>query len=99
MEVSGQFRAVKLRVCNRKIIFLFLNQNICCGCSKEPSQWDGSFEHPKHMLKLWVGKYLQFYAEIFCFNHSAKSVGKLKSVIHVMTDNNGGIKCKLGSIK
>ena len=21
-----------------KIIFLFLNQNICCGCSKEPSQ-------------------------------------------------------------
>ena len=23
-----------------KIIFLFLNQNICCGYSKEPSQWD-----------------------------------------------------------
>ena len=35
--------------------FLFLNQNICCGYSKEPSHWDGSFEHPKHMLKL-VGK-------------------------------------------
>ena len=34
----------------RKIIFLFFNQNICCGYSKEPSQWDGSFEHPKHML-------------------------------------------------
>ena len=29
--------------------FLFLNQNIFCGYSKEPSQWDGSFEHPKHM--------------------------------------------------
>ena len=26
-----------------------------CGYSKEPSQWDGSFEHPKHMLKL-MGK-------------------------------------------
>ena len=35
--------------------FLFLNQNICCGYSKEPSQWDGSFEHPKYMLKL-MGK-------------------------------------------
>ena len=27
-------------------------QNICCGCSKEPSLWDGSFEHPKPMFKL-----------------------------------------------
>ena len=35
-----------------KSFFLFLNQNICCGYSKEPSQWDGSFEHPKHMFKL-----------------------------------------------
>ena len=34
---------------NRKIIFLFFNQNICKGYSKEPSHWDGSFEHPKHM--------------------------------------------------
>ena len=32
-------------------IFLFLSQNICCGCLKEPSQWEGSYEHPKHMLK------------------------------------------------
>ena len=31
--------------------FLFLNQNICCGYSKEPSQGDGSFEHLKHMTK------------------------------------------------
>ena len=35
-----------------KIIFLFFNQNICCGYSKEPSQLDGSFEHTKHMFKL-----------------------------------------------
>ena len=25
---------------------------MCCGYSKEPSQWDGSFEHPKHMFKV-----------------------------------------------
>ena len=27
----------QLRVCTKKLIFLFLNQNICCGYSKEPS--------------------------------------------------------------
>ena len=27
-----------LRVLNRKLFFLFLKQNICCGGSKEPSQ-------------------------------------------------------------
>ena len=35
-----------------KLIFLFLNQNICCGYSKEPSRWDGSFEHPKQVFKV-----------------------------------------------
>ena len=34
---------------------LFLIQNICCGYSKEQSQRDGSFEHPKHIFKL-MGK-------------------------------------------
>ena len=38
-----------------KTIFLFLDQNICCGYSKEPSQWNSSFEHPKCMFKL-MGK-------------------------------------------
>ena len=52
----------------RKIAFLFLNQNICCGY--------GSLEHPKHMLKIMgkqVRKYLQFYAENF---HLSKPVDK-----------------------
>ena len=31
-----------------KIIFI-LNQNLCFGYSKEPSQWDGSFEYLKHI--------------------------------------------------
>ena len=37
------------------IFFFFLIQNICCGKSKEPSRFDCSFEHPKHMFKL-MGK-------------------------------------------
>ena len=41
---------IRLRI--GKLFSLFLMQNICCGYSKEPSQWDGSFEHPKHMFKL-----------------------------------------------
>ena len=59
----------ELRVCNENLISLLLNQNIYCGHSKEPSQWDGSFEHPKHMFKnWWVRKYLQFYADNFCLS-------------------------------
>ena len=46
---------LQLRVRNWKWFFLFLKQNICCGYSKEPSRWDGSFEHPKHKFKL-MGK-------------------------------------------
>ena len=26
------------QVCHQKLFFLFLNQNICCDCSKEQSQ-------------------------------------------------------------
>ena len=29
---------LEFRVRNENLIFLFLNQNICCGYSKEPSQ-------------------------------------------------------------
>ena len=50
------------------LIFLFLNQNICCWYSKKSSQWDGSFEHPKHMFNWWVRKYLQFYSENVCLS-------------------------------
>ena len=40
----------------QKIISIFLNQNICCGYPIELSHWDGSFEHPKHMLTLTAMK-------------------------------------------
>ena len=50
---------------NQKYFVLFLDQNLCCGYSKEPSQWDGwdcSFEYPKHMFVL-MGK------KIFTISH------------------------------
>ena len=31
-------------------MLLSVNLNLCFGCSKEPSQRDGSFEHPQHMF-------------------------------------------------
>ena len=48
---------------NLKLFFLFLNQNMYCGCSKELSQGYSSFEHPKNMLKLMgnLKKYSQFF--------------------------------------
>ena len=54
-QSEPQNQAFSLECVAKKMIFLFLNQNTCCWYSKEPSQWDGSFEHPKHMLKL-MGK-------------------------------------------
>ena len=59
---------LKLRVRIEKLFFLFLNQTICYGYSTEPSQLDGSFEHPKHMLKLMVKKYFHFYAQKNCLS-------------------------------
>ena len=50
----------------RKIIILFFNQNICCGYSKEPSQWDDSFEHSKHMLKVMGKKIFTSLLWFFC---------------------------------
>ena len=54
-HVFISYSGLKLRVRTKKLIFLFLIQNICCGYSKELSHWNGSFEHPKHMIKL-MGK-------------------------------------------
>ena len=33
-------------------IFLPIHFNICFGCTKEPSHWEGSFEYPQHMFWL-----------------------------------------------
>ena len=65
------------RVCNQKLFYVFLNLNICCGYSKEMTTWDGSIEHPKHMLK--IRKYLQFYAEEKCIDLCIKSICRYSS--------------------
>ena len=54
-DVDKEAKNQNLRMRNRKAISLFLNQNKCCGYSKQPFQRDGSFEHPKHMLEI-IGK-------------------------------------------
>ena len=41
---------LQIRVCIGNYFLNFSSKSICCGHSKEPSQWDGSFEHPKHMF-------------------------------------------------
>ena len=48
--------------------YLFLNHNICCGYSKEPSRRDGSFEHPKHMFKLMDKKIIAMLRKLFLLN-------------------------------
>ena len=49
-------------------MFLFLNQNICYGYSKDIFQLDDSLEHPKHILKLTSKKiFTFFYARKYMF--------------------------------
>ena len=43
---------LQIGVCNQNEIFLFLNQNIYWGYSKEPPKWDGSLEHPQQTFKV-----------------------------------------------
>ena len=58
----------QIRVRNWKLFFLFLNQNICCGYSKEPSPWDGSFGPPKHMFKPMAKKKIAILRKLFLLN-------------------------------
>ena len=45
-------------------LFLFLNQYICCGYSKEPSSWDGFLSTKNIHLNWWVRKYSSFMLKI-----------------------------------
>ena len=56
----------QIRVRKRKLFFLFLSQSICCGCSKELSHRDSSFEHQKHMFKQIDKKIITILRQIFC---------------------------------
>ena len=47
----GVMTGLQIKVLNWQLFCLFLKQNIiCCGYSKQPSQWGGSFEH-QNILK------------------------------------------------
>ena len=50
----------------RKIAIIFLpsSYNIRFGCSKEPSQWDGSLEYPQHTFRLSNKKNIFRYAPL-----------------------------------
>ena len=58
----------QIRVRNWKVFFLFLNQNTCCGYSKEPYRCDGSFEHPKQMFKLMDKKMIAILRKLYLLN-------------------------------
>ena len=71
-----------IRVCHWKLFFLFLNQNICFWYWKEPSRWDGSFEHPKHMFKLMDKKIITILRKSFLLNWP---YGKQQSLFELLT--------------
>ena len=59
-ESTPPFSGPRIKACNWKLFFLFLNQSTYVVDAQKnrlnetvlPSQWDGSFEHPKHMFKM-----------------------------------------------
>ena len=79
MSIVAEYAALRVR--NENLISLFLNQNICCGYSKEPSQWDGSFQHPKHMLKLMGKKIFTILRQNF-FIYLNLCVTEFQTVFH-----------------
>ena len=52
-----------------------LHQNISCGYSKEPSQWDGSFDYLKQMLK-WIVKKKYYNFTLKCMVKYSQSCGE-----------------------
>ena len=70
IEILYFDQAFSLRVLTKTLIFLFLNQNISCGYSKEPSRWDGSFEHPKYTSKLMGKKIFTILCSKNCLSKS-----------------------------
>ena len=74
--LSESFRPI-VKTAYSKLFFLFLNQNICCGYSKEPSQLDGSFEHPKYMLRLVAKKIFTILPSNFLLSKPVVFTGHL----------------------
>ena len=70
----------------KHLFFVFLEQNICCGNSKEPSQRDGSFEHPKYMFNLMCKKIITilrlFLKQNICCGYSKERSQRDSSFEH-----------------
>ena len=51
-NLMGLSTGLDKHIFQRKIVNIFLPIifSLCFGCSKEPSHWDGSFEHSQHMF-------------------------------------------------
>ena len=63
----------------------FLIQNIWCGYSEEPSQWDGPLEQSNHMFKLMGKKIIKSLRNIISLSgsmNSSTSVQNMKKPFH-----------------
>ena len=74
----------QIRVRNWKLFVSFLNQNICCGYSEEPSHR----EHPKHMFELVDKKIIAILRKL-CFlnlpyNHAWENPPERKGVTQAL---------------
>ena len=73
---SENYSGFDKQIFERKIVNIFLPISliICFGCSKEPSQWDGSFEYQQHMF--WLrNKKIKFWYTLL-----TKGLSKLNNV-------------------
>ena len=52
-------------------ILLSISFNMCFGCSKELSHWDGSFENPQHMFQL-RNKKTHYYALLLWYHYCSR---------------------------
>ena len=52
LDLLKYIALVMWRVPYKKLIFFFSTKTYVVGTQKEPSQWDGSFEHPQNLLKI-----------------------------------------------
>ena len=60
-----------------KITFHLFNHNIWYRYSKESSQWEGSFKHPKQILKLMSKKFSTILSPTFLAHRSRRLMGEL----------------------
>ena len=61
-------------------VSLSINLNMCCGCSKEPSHLDGSFEYPQHMFWLRNKKNIFFSVRTLIWKPKSTKLNSRKVV-------------------